>query len=262
MSPIENLKKYISEKFIIWHKPDALTWDEWTDWHITAKSSNPIGYWMHETLPDHFNTVKNYILDPIRNAKYWIRNRVFEKYHIIHTYLKPGYHDFDERCLHGMFNMLVDYVEKDLAWKSSIFDDELRKKRPWYSKGWLRFKNNRDPQVGLNHLKWESTLDGTISMTGAELQASRAREILDLYHWWKYVRPNRLDPMELSGWSQFCEEKRKKGIDILSDKGITAADKQKERECLNKTSEIENAFDDEDTTQLIRLIKIRKSLWV
>lgn len=245
-------------------RPDALTWDAWDEWHEETKKSNPRGYWLYETVPVWLDRLQRRIIDPIRDTRAWIRYRTFDKYHVIKTHLKPGYQDFDERCLHGMFNMLVDYVECELAHKSAMFVSEDRQQLPWYSKGWLRFKNARRPQIGINHLKWETTLDSQSTPTASrsDWQAEKARDIMDLYHWWKYVRPNRKDPMDLSGWSQLCAERRSRGIQPLSDKGLTKADKKRERECLDKSAAIEQAFEDEDTNQLIRLIKIRKGLWL
>lgn len=263
MKIVKSCKEYFSKYFRPLNKPGALTWDGWDEWHEKAKTDNPWGYWMYETVPVFLDRCRRKITDPINNTRYWIRHRTFDRYHIIKTGLKPGYNGFDERCLHGMFSMLVDFVECESAWKSAIFDEEQRKTYPWYSKGWLRFKTARVPQAGVDHLKWESTLDSPNLPSGSrsDWQAVKAREILDLYHWWKYVRPHRKDPMDLSGWSQICEEKRARGIKPLSDKGITPADRKRERDALDKTHAIEQAFEDEDTEQLIRLIKIRKEMW-
>lgn len=263
MKLIEKYKKYIAKKYFKWNKPKALTWDAWEDWHESTKNSQPWAYWFYETLPNFFSSCKGKITDPIKDTRYWIRVRLLDRYHVINTGLKPGYHEFEERSLHGMFNMLVDYVECELAWKSAIFGDADKKKYPWWSKGWFRFKNARMPTCGIDHLKWESTLDSPNLPSGgrSDWQAEKARIVLDLYHWWKYVRPLRKDPMDLSGWSDICDEKRKRGIKPLSNKGMTKQDKQREREALDKCQAIEQAYDDEDTEQLIRLVKIRKGLW-
>lgn len=263
MTIIKNLKEYFDNKVFTWDKPRAMTWDGWDEWHLAAKKSNPFGYWIHETIPDFFHACLRKITDPFRNIKFWVRYRVFDRYHVIPTGLKPGYHEFDERCMNGMFNMLVYYVEYELAWRYALSDAELKKKYPWYSKGWFRFKSAPMPNEGLLHLKWESTLDSPNLPHGSrnDWQAQRAREVIDLYHWWKFIRPMRKDPMDLSGWTELCEEKRKKGIKPLSSKGMTANDKKKERAALDRCHAIEQSYEDEDTGQLIRLIKIRKGLW-
>lgn len=53
--------------------------------------------------------------------KYWIIYRTTDQYHIIRTGLKPGYYDVDYRLVHGMFNLLVEFVEKEyerIDWNS------------------------------------------------------------------------------------------------------------------------------------------------
>ena len=264
MKIIKSCVEYLNKLVPKLDKPRALTWDGWVEWREEAKKASPTSYWLYETIPDVLHTLKHRLTDPISNTRAWVRYRTFDKYHIIKTKLKPGYQDFNERCLHGMFNMLVDYVECDLAWKSAMFDGELKKTYPWYSKGILRFKSARVPNAGVDHLKWESTLDSPNIPQGSRStwQAEKARDILDLYHWWKYVRPKRQDPLDLSGWTQLCEDRRARGIKPLSDKGLTSADKKLERSCLDKSNAIEQSFEDEDTAQLIRLIKIRKGLWL
>lgn len=262
MSLSERYDKWVCKKFNI-DRPAAATMDDWDEWHEKNKTENPRGYFFLETLPDFFGSKWHRITRTIKDSKYWIRYRTFDRYHVIQTGLKPGYRDFDERCLHGCFSLLVDYVETDLAWKSAVFSEEQYRKYPWWSKGLFRFKSTRMPTHGIDHLKWESGLDNpNLSLNNrSDHQAIRAREVLDLYHWWKYVRPLRKDPMDISGWSAFCQDKRNRGIKPLSDKGLTQEDHIRQRDTLDKMHEIEQAFEDEDTEQLVRLIKIRKGLW-
>ena len=227
----QKYQEFIKKKYNI-EKPKVATWDGWEDWHDTVKAQKPFGYFCLETFPNFFIDSWNLVTNKISNTKSWIRYRTFDRYHIIDTGLNPGYHDFDERCLHGLFNMLVDHVEKDMAWHCAIFSEEDHDKYPWWSKGWFKFKTSRQPQLGIKHLIWESGLDNPTLAQHHRLdfQAERAREVLDLYHWWKYVRPLRKDPMDLSGWSDLCDDRRNRGISILSDKGRTSADRQRDRE--------------------------------
>lgn len=262
MNVIEKYKEWISEKYGI-KKPESATWDEWEEWHSNSKAAKPWVYFFYETIPSFFSKKWRRVTDKINDVKYWIRYRTVDRYHVIHTRLKPGYKEFDERCLHGCFELMVDYVECQLSWRSVIFDEDKKSKYPWWGKGIFRFTTARRPEYGIDTLKWESTLDSTsLPMhERSEYQAERARELLDLYHWWKYVRPLRKDPMDLSGWSAICDEREKNGEHFLSDKDANRRDKKRERLALDRTNEIEQAYDDEDTEQLIRLIKIRKGLW-
>jgi hypothetical protein len=265
MRLLETYQTWILNKFDL-NKPQVATFDDWEIWHAEAKKKSPIGYFLAQILPDKIDDIWRLTKKPFNETRWWIRYRLFDKYHIIKTGLQPGYHDFDERCLHGMFALLVDYVEVDLAWKHSIFYPERKQEYPWYSRGIFRFRSTPKPEYGIEHLKWESTLDSKSLpiYERSDYQAENAREVLDLYHWWKYIRPLRVDPMELSGWSKICDENNRNGFSILSDneqKKKTAAQKQREREALDRTHVIEEAYQNEDTQQLVRLIKIRHHLW-
>lgn len=48
----------------------------------------------------------------IRKIILWIKHRTINKYHIVNTRLKPGYHDYDTRLLHSSFSLLEEYVEE------------------------------------------------------------------------------------------------------------------------------------------------------
>jgi hypothetical protein len=267
MSFLDSYKKFIQKKFDI-NKPAADTFDGWEIWHENAKKNYPVKYWLLETFPDFINDCYRFVTKPFSETKYWIRYRIFDRQHVIKTGLKPNYYDFDTRCIHGMFNMLIEFVENDIAWHSAIFYEHKMEKYPWYSKGLFRFKSVPKPEFGVAHLKWESTLDSaSLPITErSDYQAEKARELLDLYHWWKYIRPQRIDPMILSGWSALVDEREAlgdglSGLNYLSNRNKTPEQKKREREAIDRTNKIEAAYDDEDTQQLIRLIKLRKSMW-
>ena len=112
------------------------------------------------------------------------------------------------------------------------------------------------PESGLKYLQWEMTIDKT-----SPHQAEAAREIWQLYHWWKFVRPNRVDPMDASGWSEHCRLLESRGRHILDTDDLTAEERARSRKTLDVCREIEANYDEEDEEYLVRLIKIRKSLW-
>lgn len=246
-------------------KPCALQWHEWEEWEKAMRTERPFSYWLNETVPDFFKDIRKAIKRPINDARYAIRVRVFDRYHVINTGLKPGYHDCDERLLHGMFNLLVDFVEVEKAWMHVAFDKDERKRRkhPWWSLGWTRFKAFRDPQAGLDHLKWEATLDDPklpINERSID-QAAAAREVMELYHWWKEIRPWRPDPMDASGWSDYCEQRSKSGRHLLNMRHDDQEEAQLTHDILDLNRKIEEEQHQEDEEMLIRLIKIRRNLW-
>jgi len=258
-------------------KPEFATAKEWRDWERTAKAEQPVAYWLHEVFLDGIRMFWKYrILGPINSLRYAIRHRFFDRYNIIHTGLKAEYWDCDTRMLHGMFNMLVDFVEVEKAWMHVVFTDGNREKYgyPWWSLGWTRFKGYRCSEAGLDHLRWEMTLDDPSLPIEerSDSQARQAREIMELYNWWKHVRPTRVDPMDASGWSEHCDRRRaSKSADrsndeddawsLLDDEDETDAEREHSLSIIHKTHDIEKSYDDEDEAMLIRLVKIRKGLW-
>lgn len=245
-------------------KPHAATHKEWREWRNRAKAEEPFKYWLIETLPNWLENKRNAIIRPFNDLRYYIRCRVFDRYHIINTGLKPGYADCDSRMLHGMFSLLVDNIEVEKAWMNVVFNNGNQKKfkTPWWSKGWIRFKSFRNIDAGLAYLNWEISLDDpTLSeYQRCDQQAQSAREQLALYTWWKKIRPARLDPMDASGWSDYCAEHMVSLDDIFDDEK-TPEEEIKIRALLDKLNEIERAYHNEDTENLIRLVKIREHLW-
>jgi hypothetical protein len=247
-------------------KPLAATMKEWNQWEKKARAEEPFQFWLHETLPETASDIGRAIVRPYNNLRYWIRYRIFDKYHMINTGLKPNYYDCDTRLLNGMFNLLVDFVEVESAWMHVVFDKEEKKKHkyPWWSIGWTRFKSFRDPQAGLAHLAWEMTLDDPklSEYERCDSQAVFAREKLALYNWWKITRPARPEPMDASGWSAHCAKLHVEGVGIFD--GLEDESPELKAEgniALNELHRIEKEYDDEDEEMLIRLIKIRKGLW-
>ena len=92
-------------------------------------------------------------------------------------------------------------------------------------------------------------------------QAKAAREILELYRWWKEVYPNRPDVHDVSGWTAYCNMRREKGYHLLDMEDKSPEEAEWCRTALDKSHEIEKQYNDEDEAMMIRLIKIRESLW-
>jgi hypothetical protein len=165
----------------------------------------------------------------------------------------------------------VDFVEIEQAWHHCIWSDEAKTKFevPWWRKGWLRLRTWRSAEAGMEYLRWAETL------TNAEFldedkkpdaeptyQAKAAKEIIELYTWWTVTYRNRPDPHDASGWTEYCEASRIANGGKLSWSG----DKSPELKAMSDTAheklrEIEAAYETEDEAMMIRLIKIRQSLW-
>lgn len=251
-------------------KPGAATGDGWKSWKNTAKEKHPIRYWIAEEGLNKLQNFVNWPVDKLYNAKYYIVNRWIDQSHALVAHpkhIKPGsWMDFDNRIIYCLFDELVDFVEIEKSYSNYRWNKEKRKDKKWWQVGRWRTRTWRSVEAGIDYLKWEMSLTNEEWLdedkkheAAPTPQAIAAKEILDLYIWWTEVRPNRPDPMDASGWSAYCEDQRRRGIDFFETD--PEEDRWDTRSMHEKMREMEKAYDDEDTEMLIRLIKLRGSLW-
>lgn len=222
------------------YPPSYGSMEEWDIIDKINKLKYPKRYWISETL------IPNCWWPITRgwgSIVSYIRFGFFEKHHLIDTKLPKDYQEVDTRLLHGMFSLLVDFVEVEKAWMEAIFNENY--KRPW----WKLDSRFREREMGLKYLDWEITL---ITSDHDNLQGENAKIIKELYLWWVDVRPARTDPYDL--------------MDDLPDdsRGLKGWLKEKDpkRDVLyKKIGEIEVAEFDEDTKMMEKLISVRGSLW-
>jgi len=210
----------------------------------------PKNYWK-----DKFEDIMYSVKYRYHNILNSIRYRTTRRYYIVNSGLKPGYYDTGELILHVNFKLLVDFVEIEKAWMNTWTDDSAYSKLSWFQKKFCRF---RSPQDGIAYLNWE------INESQLEHQTKSAKEILELYTWWKVTRPNRPDPYIEAGYDEVFKDKnlsehfiREEGSNTYTMKPFT----KKESAVFEKVTKIENKYEKEDEKMLIRLMKIRKSLW-
>jgi hypothetical protein len=248
------------------------TSQEWNDWEKECKKRHPLRYRLAEGLGNLQDFVM-WPLDKLYSIKYWLINRFITKTHALTSNLKRGsWYEMDDRIINCLFDELVNFVEVEKAWKNIVFSEREVKKynAPWYATGWFRFRNWRSPEAGADYLDWESTLimdeswgyhKDNPDYGKKSSQAETAETISKLYHWWKFERPNRKEPHELSGWSEICRKRDE------SDKGVFGSHDETDEECaeskkaIELATRIEEEYHAEDTQMLIDLIQIRRSLW-
>ena len=256
-------------------KGGAKTSEGWDDWNEDAKRYNPIRYWIAEELLDNIQGFFLYIPERLNDVRYYINNRWVSKSHALTAHprdIKPGHwHDVGNRFLPCLFNELVDFVEIEQAWHYVMWNDEEQKKYnvPWYRSGWLRWRTWRCPEAGIAYLDWASTLtneeflaEDKKHLAEPTYQAKAATEIKELYLWWTTVYRNRPEPMEASGWTAYCEAARlANGGRLRFSEDKNPALKKASKMALNALHKIEKAYEKEDEAMMIRLIKVRQSLW-
>ena len=258
-------------------KLKAGTGEEWHEWEKRAKSDYPVRWWLAEEGLDYIQKFVYYIPDRLDEVRYYINNRWITKSHALTAHprdIKPGqWRDVGNRFLPCLFNELVDFIEIEQAWIHVCWNEQAREKfkTPWYRTGWLRLRTWRCPEAGLAYLDWASTLTNEEFLEENEkhlaeptFQAKAAVEMKELYTWWTETYRNRPDPMDASGWTAYCEASR-----LANGGGFwrsLSADKSPElRKMSDKAHKllrkIEADYAKEEEQMMIRLIKIRESLW-
>ena len=257
-------------------KPGACTAEEWDNWHEMAKNNSPVRYWLAETA---LGKVQDFVTFPARKYRSfsaWFNNRWITKTHSLTAArddIKPGqWCEFGDRILPCLFNELVEYVEVDLA-QSQYFADEEKIKEYKLSStttGILWWKTTRCPQAGIDNLRWQSSLcwdqDESEKNSGGvakpTAQAIEAAEVLELYLWWTKTYRNRPDPYVVSGWNDYCRQLRAMNPESRRLNFPTTPKLKKQGDTAHKKMmAIKKQYEQEDEHMLIRLIKIRKSLW-
>lgn len=251
------------------------TSEEWDAWTEQAEKDHPIRYWIAEEGLTRLQNFVYYIPDRLNDIRYYINNRWISRSHSLTAHprdIKPGsWSDVGSRFLPCLFNELVDFVEIEQAWHHCMWSDEAKTKFnvPWYRSGWLRWRTWRCPEAGLEYLRWASTLtneefleEGEKHLAEPTHQAKAAKEIIELYTWWTTTYRSRPDPHDASGWSAYCEASRLANGGKLS----WSADKTPELKKMSTKAhkllrKIEADYEKEDEAMMIRLIKVRDSLW-
>lgn len=223
--------------------PEAATMEDWETWRKEYKTKNPIRYWLTEDLPIHVIVFhRRFISDPI----WWVKHRTIHRYNILETGLVPGYYDYDTRIEKALFKAVVDHFEKETGWAYPEF-----KKLP------------KDKRYDFIVQKREEFIAELKNDEYGQDQAVREQEQLDIYKWIKTDYSTWKD-----GWDEVgIPEFRKK----MEDLGLHDPDKMmlkvpepydSEYLALIKAShEVDKKHQDEVDAMLIRIIKVRHSLW-
>jgi hypothetical protein len=264
-------------------KPRSETAGGWHDWKEDAKARNPLRFWLAEEFLDNVQDFVNWPMDRLHALTYWINNRFVEQTHVCRTGLKKGdWHETGDRMLYGLFNELAWFVSEQKSWMEFISHRDKYRHLPFWKTTWpfRHFTNFNYPELGLAYLEWEKGLVFNESWYGnpgrqfseeekanypdygqITPQAKTATEIGELYDWWVNVRPKRPDPMDVGGWSAYCDQMSARYGDAVLHEERTDDERAMSKQALDKTHAIEQAYEYEDTVMMKRLIEIRGSLW-
>jgi hypothetical protein len=255
---IKRIKKIYKryKAWLSWYPPGSLTASGWRLFDKEFKQNAPIRYWIKKDFRHEIILPIKWKYDAVCN---WIRFRTYDKYHVVNTGLKPNYYDFDTRMLHVNFNMFRDFIECEKARLNWCTGKKQNVK--WYQKlpFYWKFIEFRSPEDGLKYLEWEMTLDDP-SLPPHEQspeQAALAREQFVLYKWWTQDRPSR----EEESFVDYSDQ----GLGIMGvlddDFDRNAADYLNAKKVIQKNNDLQDQWEKEDEEMLIRLVKIKGSLW-
>ena len=180
--------------------------------------------------------------------KTWVLNIFRRRKNIVHmkALRRSNWYDCDTRIFEANFQILVDYVEGELAWMQLITNGKAN----WIAR-WFSIKNARE--LALRYLEWEIQL-GEDSPDQSE-QASKVR---DLYLWYKDERPNRPDPFDNISHRELV-------FNPIEVKGQTMYELEEAddeyNESIRMAHNIEEDYEEEDTEQLVRLVQLRRMMW-
>jgi hypothetical protein len=99
-----------------------------------------------------FYNFRNYF--PFRqldNLYYWIKFRTWAKYHVVNSGMPPGWHDITELMIHVNFQMLVNFIEKERAFETVVWDSppeharakkELEELYHWWKNVYPKYDDN------------------------------------------------------------------------------------------------------------------------
>lgn len=266
-------------------KPHCATAEDWKAWKIAYKAAYPKLYWFTEEFANDLQDIVCWPLDFYRKVFYALNARFKDRYWCLGSTLnKWKYHEIDTRMLECNFEALRVFVEEEKAslnlvsWEGDNFIDNSKK----FGKKW--YHNNRiislfapqwkSREAGLEHLEWERNLlidddylgnhepaiqeakkNGTYKTK--TLQAVKAEKILELYLWWVDIRPNRPDPHDVSGLTEYYRTKIDLH-DMLSNESLNDITRNK---MYDVCGQLEEEYYQEDTEMLVKLVQLRQGLW-
>ncbi len=259
--------KKLKDRFSHWlnySPPGALSSKGWRLFKDEFQEKAPIRFWFSNTA------YRAYVL-PIKwkyeTACNWMRYRTFDQYHKLHTGLPPGYHGPEKQMMHVSFNILKDFVECELSQNSYMWSPEFEQERTWWSKHmpfYYQFRRWFNPfrsrEWAFKYFDWATGLDDPALLPDqySKNQAISAREIRDLYVWWVDTVPSRK-----------LHERTEYSNQGLGDLGMLDSDFNREEKDFKEykriaklNSELAKEWADEDDEMLVRLVKVRRALWI
>lgn len=254
---MSDIERKIIEILYKENPPVALTPREWVAYNEEFKKRHPIHHFIFKKVVPLIKRPKE-IFRRVYDAIYWSRHDYCRVVRL--KKIGRGWHDAHYMLEHAMFEVLNEFVERELAHMQTMVEHTEK-----YGYNWFRRKIPfarlvlppfRSREAGLAALS--ARIDDVKGVdedeTAALLnQAKDYEEVRLLYLWWNDIRPNRPCPYDASGWTEYCSKKDDLSfMDDISEEGEIA---------LKRLREIEKQYDEEDDLMFEKLVKIRRFLW-
>ena len=206
------------KNWFAFNPPFAASLENWEKFRVRFKAEAPIRYYLNRIV-DFF---EYRVTNKIKDAKWWVRHRTTEKYHLVNTGLTPGYYDADTRMLHSVFSILKEFIEIECASVYRIF-------YPWRS----RVMDNK--RCGVEYMK--AMCRANQKENPKYLRATQA--LLEAYDYWTVQRPILVQELDC-----FLE-------------AHSASDSNSVKEYFKK----ERSLDRKDTLYVQKITKHRQFMW-
>ena len=180
---IKSLKRFLKNHFLPPYASSSI--DEVFGFEVYGDDSEKL--WFRCTIGFYYE----HVLKNIDTVYYWVKNRFFTRYHVVHTGMQPGYRDADEVIFRACFAVLGKFVEKELS-PVDLNDDY--------------------PLSTLD----EVDTDSENHYRGYYIQSSTDRNAIDLWIWYKYVLP-KLEEEQNDDWANFAKTYGHHHIEDLKD---------------------------------------------
>ena len=254
--------RFLWRKFLFPDMPEAATLEDWKLWQRDKKAKSPIRFWLAEEM---WHWLHRVTFGNVEKCNQWF-HKIRNKNHIIELNIPPGEYHASEVMLRANFEVLRKYVENDKAWQNHIsnfvFEDAGYSEKLVKDSHYI-WKHSPKIDYAMEYLEWEISLDK--DTTDEESQSYIAKEIKELYTWWVYDRPSRIDPFENADYLAYIKMRENRGAkidNVFIDYDENSPEEQElEDKAIQTTIGLEESYLTEDELMLSRLIKIRRYLY-
>jgi hypothetical protein len=211
------------------------TADEWVDYAKRKKAMGGFLYHLAETIDWLESFFYRWSRTLYYDPRFWIKNMfIHPRWYIRAKTLEVGqWYDLDTSMLHINMQMVVDFIEGE------------KDGYPWELAEMDKFINNQPSQIEVDFK------DGI-----PQRQYEDMKEVWEIYEWWQNY-PKRQKEIDAI-YGEIPERKQESdcSLEMFSKENMDIS-----RPYHDRIHKLEEKLEQEEEEMLIRLMKVRKSLW-